>query len=213
MDRANLDKYASKHKQTNYKHYKRVPVISNPNLYSSECVRIEKKFFQPEQRSFSVHRPTLGEDVTVAESAHARRARLQYQALLDPVLCLQVGYFKRVHAHLVGLLAHTGQMTQYGLVLVLVFQVALQKALRHVVLLAYGAGAQAVQTHLCARVAAGQIRLEELFVGGGTRRTRAAALDVERTLVALHANHVGWLECTRLGATVALRRTAASSWS
>ncbi len=107
-----------------------------------------------------------------------------------------------------GITSCARQMTKDSLVLLLVLQIALQKALLHLELLTNRAGAHAVSTYLRARVALGLLGLEVDRIGAGTRGIYARAEHIIETLVTLHANRCCGRKCARVVTARSLTGTA-----
>lgn len=84
------------------------PVFGDPCANRRQRHRIQEEILEPYERSLAVHRPTLGEDVTVAHSAHARRARLQYEALTGVRVHGHLGNEKRIDTLMLSFLTSAG---------------------------------------------------------------------------------------------------------
>ena len=98
MHRANLDEGDHEDDETDGDERRRPPVRSDPLAYRQNELGVEDQVLEADQRAFGIDRTTLGEDVTVALGADARRARLQDQTLDARVRLHHFWYVERVHA-------------------------------------------------------------------------------------------------------------------
>ncbi len=153
MDRTEPDEGAYERHEADGYQQDGPPVGRHPDLDVGEEERVCERVQQARQRRVAIVGTALGEQVTIATGVGTRAARPQQKSTAVAERVVKAVDSARVDARMVCHVALASQMAQDRFVHIGVTEIALQVALRHVELLADGAGADAIDAHLQSLIA------------------------------------------------------------